>query len=295
MVGRRNSQTGPWNAASFRRRDQARGYKTIELSRRKSQSADFGYRATRVQHLSENMSELLLDAQQVEFVSQTGKMLLQPVSLQLSAGERVALMGASGSGKSLLLRALAVLNAHQKGEVRFLGKCVTTDIPQFRARCIYVPQKIDIGSRTVEEFLNEPFRLATHTDRQFDAKRISDWLSTLHRDETLLRQQTANLSGGERQIVTLLRALQLDPLVMLLDEPTAALDHETTLLVESLLSKWMSDTAIENGGQVRKGQGRGVLQEKHVGRALIWVSHDAEQVRRIGTKHWKMEDGVLNT
>ena len=89
----------------------------------------------------------------------------------------------------------------------------------------------------------------------------------------MLNLSPDNLSGGEAQLVVLLRTLQLDPDVLLVDEPTAALDSDSSKVVESLIDHWWSEAPDK--------------------RALIWVSHDFDQARRVATRIVSMNQGQL--
>jgi len=229
------------------------------------------------------MPKTLLSAREIQFASSSGKVLLHPTSLELNANDRVALTGTSGSGKSILMRCLVLLNAGQSGEIEFLGESVTPNIPEFRARCLYVPQSASLEGQeteptTVLELFRAPFQLQSHRDKSFDEQRICRWLGELHRDKSFLQQPTTTLSGGEQQIVALLQALQLDPNILLLDEPTSALDEETTLAVEDLVKRWHSEAPNSREPSER---------------ALVWISHDSNQAKRIGTRHWYVQDGKL--
>ena len=80
------------------------------------------------------------------------------------------------------------------------------------------------------------------------------------RDDSFLRQRTERLSGGEAQIVAVVRALLVAPSVLLLDEPTASLDSGTARAIEELIRHWVSASPD---------------------RAFIWTSHDRAQLERI--------------
>lgn len=221
------------------------------------------------------MPEALL---QVERLSRqdplSGRNLLDDVSLDLLAGLVTALVGASGSGKTLLLRAAALLDPVDAGQVRLLGRTPRrSEIPDFRRRAVYLHQRPALSGRTVEEALRAPLELGVHRERPFDREGIVRRLEQLGRDATFLAQAVADLSGGESQIAALLRALQLEPSVLLLDEPTAALDPTTARAVERLLLDWIA--------------------ERPERRAIGWVGHDVEQVDRVAASVFVMDQGSL--
>jgi len=190
------------------------------------------------------------------------KWLIQDVSFRLQAGDRLGISGPSGSGKTLLLRAAALLDPVDAGELFWRGVSVADrHVTEFRSRVIYLHQSPSIGEGDVEVALREPLRLQVHSDRRFDRRRIVDYLKQFGRDERFLAKSSRDLSGGEAQIVALLRALQLDPAVLLLDEPTAAMDRGTTQVAEELVDAWLREVADR--------------------RAYAWVSHDAEQSSRV--------------
>lgn len=229
-------------------------------------------------HMSDGMAHdetaLLLQAQQIGRTAD-GRWLLKEVSLNLSPGTRVAIVGPSGSGKTLLLRALALLDSVDTGEILWQGKPVRgRDVPRFRSRVIYLHQRPALSEGTVEENLRQPFTFRVHRDKAFDRAAIVARLDSLSRDASLLSRQASALSGGEAQITALLRAMQLDPDVLLLDEPTASLDDSSKRIVEDMVNAW-----------------RG---ERPEGRTTVWVTHDADQVQRIADHVYRMHEGTLD-
>lgn len=199
--------------------------------------------------------------------------LLRDLSLELSVGDRVAVVGPSGAGKTLLLRALALLDPVEEGEILWQGDPVADDaVPSFRRRVIYLHQRPALVEGTVEANLRRPFSFAS-ADRNYDPEGVRSLLASLGRDETFLGKQTTELSGGEGQIVAFLRALQLGPRVLLLDEPTAALDRDAVAALERLVQGW--------------------CEEDSRGRAFIWVSHDAEQASRMTQRALRLAAGRL--
>lgn len=207
-------------------------------------------------------------------LSQGDGWLFRHVSLAVRSGERVALIGSTGSGKTLLLRSLALLDPLDTGEVRWNGQAISSGmVPHFRRRIIYLHQRPPLFAGTVEENLRQPLALRIHCGKPFDKLRILHLLSDVGRDEEFLAKLSRNLSGGERQLTALLRAIQLDPVLLLLDEPTAALDAATSRAVEKLIHNWQA--------------------QDYRRRAFVWVSHEAEQVRRIGDRILTIQAGQL--
>lgn len=203
--------------------------------------------------------------------------LLDHVSLALCAGDRFAVNGPSGAGKTLLLRSMILLDPFDQGEVLWHDRLLRpAEIPDFRRSAIYLHQRAVLPcdpSRgdTVEDALRRPFSLAIHRQRSFDRPRILALLESLGRGAAFLEQSVSSLSGGEIQMTVLLRAVQLDPVVLLLDEPTAAIDPAAAATVEQLVNRWWSEKPKE--------------------RALIWVTHDAAQAQRVADRTVRMEGG----
>lgn len=203
------------------------------------------------------------------------RVLLDNISLSVQGGARIAIVGPTGSGKSLLLRSLAMLDPIDAGEVHWRGQTVHgSDIPIFRSQVIYLHQRPALVEGTVEENLRQPYLLRVHRDKHFDRERVARLLSSLGRSNSFLSQRQRDLSGGESQLTALLRAVQLDPAILLLDEPTAALDPDSTAMVESLVIEW--------------------LNEMPSYRATVWVTHDHEQSRRISNAMLHIHGGKLS-
>eukprot|EP00913_Durusdinium_trenchii_P035230 g32960.t1 len=203
------------------------------------------------------------------------KWLLRDVDLDVSAGDRVALVGPSGSGKSLLLRALARLDPIDEGAVCFDGEEIAAvAIPAFRSRVVYLHQRASLGEGTVEDALRRPFEWNVHAERAFDRERIVGWLDEIGRGAPFLELELKNLSVGESQITALLRAIQLDPRLLLLDEPTSGLDPESSRLLETLVAGW--------------------LEQAPDRRAFVWVTHDPAQSERVAQQIWRMQAGRLS-
>ncbi|WP_246151937.1 ABC transporter ATP-binding protein [Rubripirellula reticaptiva] len=205
--------------------------------------------------------------------TKTGRTLLAGVDLLIVAGDAIGLVGPSGSGKSTMLRAIARLDAIDDGQIRFRGKIVTVDrVPMFRRSVVYLAQRPALVPGTVLQNLTLPFTFASATDSFNQAKAIA-LLSSLGRGESILDQDASTLSGGEQQLVALVRAILVSPTVMLLDEPTASLDAALVQRFETLARQW---------------------KDADVDRVWIWTSHDADQISRVSSKLIRLESGSVN-
>lgn len=188
--------------------------------------------------------------------------LWHDLCLELSAGERLVVDGPSGSGKTVLLRAIAGLDVFTTGGCEFRGRPRREwSMPAYRAQVMYVPQRAALHPGTVADTLAAPFGFAIHKGKEFKAEAAEDLLAELGRPAELLASPTESLSGGELQSVLLVRALLLEPTVLLLDEVASALDPELADAVERVLIKWSQASE----------------------RALVWVGHDPASQSRVGT------------
>lgn len=200
--------------------------------------------------------------------------LLQPTDFTLHAGDRVSITGASGSGKSVFLRALALLDAPTSGQVLWNNQPIGyAQIPHYRSHISYLSQRPALLEGSVEDNLRFPFSLKTLRKRRFDLAAVTTLLGHAGKAPDFLAKRAADLSGGESQVVSLIRTLQLNPEVLLLDEPTAALDPTSSREVEALIDAWFAGDPS---------------------RACIWVSHDLDQARRMSDLPLQMSAGVLS-
>lgn len=182
---------------------------------------------------------------------------LEPVSLSLAGGECITVSGPSGGGKTLLLRAIADLDPSE-GDVHLDGVS-RREIPAPRWR------------QTVRYVAAEPGWWADTVAAHFQAPdEARDRIGRLGLAASLIDAPVARLSTGERQRLALIRALERDPKILLLDEPTAALDAANTGRVAALLEE-----------AVQAGLG------------LMVVAHDAALTARLGQRHFHMADGRL--
>ena len=198
--------------------------------------------------------------------------LLDDISLSIQPGERVGLAGGSGSGKTSLLRTIALLDPISIGQILFRGQPVTNP-PSFRRQVIYLHQRPAMIGGSVRDNLQLPFTVASATG-SYNEVQIDDWTDSLGKSADFINQAADTLSGGEQQLVALMRAIQIDPLVLLLDEPSASLDGESAQKFEQLVALFLAG-ADE--------------------RALVWVSHDESQLARMTSRVVTMADGRIVT
>jgi cobalt/nickel transport system ATP-binding protein len=185
---------------------------------------------------------------------------LDGVSLQVRAGERLALLGANGCGKSTLLKVLDGLVIPDRGSYRAFGEAVTEDSLEdeqfneaFRGRVGFVFQNSDsqVFSQSVrEEIAFGPLNMGL--DRAVVESRVADTLAMLE-IAPLADRPPYQLSGGEKKRVAIASVLVMNPDVLLFDEPTAALDPRT--------QQWL----IELIGELH-----------HVGKTIVLATHDLD-------------------
>ncbi len=181
---------------------------------------------------------------------------LSPVTFDLADGDCIAVCGPSGVGKSLLLRAIADLDPNSGG-VR-LDDTVREAVsgPEWRRMVCWVAAEPGWWAETARAHFPDPG----------EADGFADDLGI---DREALDRPIATLSTGERQRLALARALARHPRVLLLDEPTAALDGASVARVEALIA-------------ARRAEGLSV----------VWVSHDPAQTARVARRLLRLEKGA---
>jgi ABC-type iron transport system FetAB ATPase subunit len=182
-----------------------------------------------------------------------------PFSFELHGGECVAVQGPSGAGKSVLLRMLADLDPHEGDAVLDGQPSGTMAAPEWRARVVY---------QAAEPAWWEPTAGGHFAPQQRGF--VSGMLTALGLSQDVLDTDIDRLSTGERQRLALVRSLARAPSVLLLDEPTAALDPGGVARVEALL--------------------RSCLDR---GMAMLIVTHSVEQARRLAHRIFHVDGGRL--
>ena len=170
--------------------------------------------------------------------------VLKGVDLQIHQGEALAIIGPSGGGKSTFLRCLNLLEEPDGGDVIFEGQKINqkgTDVDKYRQKMGMVFQHFNVFPHmTVKENITlAPVLLKKKTPAEADQKALYllDRIGLLDKKDEYPRK----LSGGQKQRLAIVRALAMEPDVMLFDEPTSALDPEMVGEVLSVIRTLVKD------------------------------------------------------
>ncbi len=202
-----------------------------------------------------------------------GSSALNEITLNIPKGDFVYVTGPSGAGKSTLLKLLYVGEKPSRGQILINGQNITRmglgKIPRLRRQIGVVFQDFKlIASRTI--FENVAFPLEVQGKKRFEvSKKVFQTLKLVGLEHKLHRYPL-ELSGGEQQRAAIARALVVDPLVLLADEPTGNLDPDLTLEVMELFK----------GANAR-------------GTTILFATHDRSMIRRFPRRQIVLEGGFL--
>jgi len=201
-----------------------------------------------------------------------GGFKVQNISFSIMDHEYFVLMGATGSGKSLLLKAICGLTQIASGKIIIRGRDVTELEPRLR-NIGYVPQDSGLFPHmNVNDNIMFSLKLQRTGTKQFiDSKSAVDRIIKSLGIEYLLERSVNNLSGGEKQKVSLARALARKPDLLILDEPVSALDEPTRREICRVLRK----------------------VQKEFGVPTIHVCHSKDEAELVSDKVGIMSNGVM--
>ncbi|PBC37640.1 glutamine ABC transporter ATP-binding protein [Rhodococcus sp. ACPA4] len=202
--------------------------------------------------------------------------LFSDVTLSVSRGEILGLIGPSGTGKSTLLRCMNLLEVPSSGEVQLAGQTLFKERTLLNARELIVLRRslgmvfqhfnLFPNMNALENVVLAQVRGLKRSRAEAEARAV-DLLTRVGLKDAM-RRMPSELSGGMQQRVAIARALALDPKVLLLDEPTSAIDPELRIEVRSVVSE---------------------LAESGV--TMVLVTHELDFVRKVATKVAFLADG----
>lgn len=211
----------------------------------------------------------LLDFRNVSFAND-GKSILRNVSFVAEAGDFISIIGSSGSGKSTLLRLCSHLISPTTGNIFYKGLNMTGYSPtELRKSISYCSQFPSLFGSNVKDNLDFPFSIR---NMPFNESRVKELFALFNISPTFLNADIQNLSGGEKQRISLIRTLLFLPEVLLLDEVTSSLDVENTRMVEDAISSLNGD-----------------------GITVLWITHDSEQSQKYANKIITLEAGEIKS
>ncbi|WP_393947398.1 iron efflux ABC transporter ATP-binding subunit FetA [Kluyvera intermedia] len=183
-----------------------------------------------------------------------GNTILKEVNLSIAPGEFKLITGPSGCGKSTLLKIVASLLSPSAGQILFDGKDINTLAPEtYRQQVSYCAQTPALFGDTVYDNLIFPWQIR-HQHPEPD--RFLTQLTRFGMPEETLSKSINELSGGEKQRISLIRNLQFLPQVLLLDEITSALDEQNKKNVNDIIHRYVRDKQV----------------------AVLWVTHDKDEI-----------------
>lgn len=199
--------------------------------------------------------------------------VLKGITKTIQKGEKVAIIGPSGSGKSTFLRCLNLLETPTSGEIYFEGQLVNgprSNINRLRQRMGMVFQHFHLfpHKTVLQNITLAPMKLK-HMDKASAEKKAMDLLHTVGLADKA-NAYPSQLSGGQKQRIAIVRALAMDPEVMLFDEPTSALDPEMVGEVLQVI-KSLADS----------------------GMTMLIVTHEMGFAREVSNRLFFMDDGVI--
>lgn len=171
--------------------------------------------------------------------------VLKGISLQIQPGERIALVGYSGAGKSTIIQLLMRFYPVTAGEIRIDDQPLNDfDLHDLRRNIAVVPQEVMLFGGTIFENIQYGKPGATHEEvynAALKANALSFIESFPEQFQTLVGERGIKLSGGQRQRIAIARAVLKDPKILILDEATSSLDAESEKLVQDALNELMKN------------------------------------------------------
>ena len=201
------------------------------------------------------------------------KTVLNDFSLAVAPGDFVTIVGASGGGKTTVLKMVNGLLTPDAGTIRVMGRDIREmDLIQLRRNIGYAIQgSVLFPHMTVAENIAYVPNLLNKKDKARTNAAVAKWLAIVGLDEELLQRYPAELSGGQQQRVGIARALAASPEILLMDEPFGAVDEITRASLQQEIARIHRETGI----------------------TVLFVTHDIGEALRLGTRVLVMADGEI--
>lgn len=198
-----------------------------------------------------------------------GQAILKNITGIFPLGKITTLVGPSGAGKSTLFRLLNGLKSADSGDIHIFGQSISEYDPISLRRLIGLAlQNAPMVSGTVMDNLQLPLKLRSE---QMSEKEALELLNLVGLEEKFLYHYVQDLSGGQRQKVSIARTLVNRPKILLLDEITSSLDRVSQQDIEELIMR--------------------INKTKEV--TILWITHNLEQALHVGDYTWVMMNGEL--
>ncbi|MCE6990558.1 ABC transporter ATP-binding protein [Dyadobacter sp. CY323] len=189
--------------------------------------------------------DVVYDDVHFSYPSRSDLPVLKGISFHIKAGEKIALVGYSGAGKSTIVQLLLRFYDHQSGNILVDGKPLSSfGITELRKNIAVVPQEVMLFGGTIYENISYGKPNATREEIYDAARRAhaSEFIDTFpEKFETIVGERGIKLSGGQRQRIAIARAILKDPKILILDEATSSLDAESEKLVQIALDELMQN------------------------------------------------------
>lgn len=190
-----------------------------------------------------NDTDVIISLENIHFGYTQDKAVLNGIDLDIRMGESIALVGESGGGKSTIFNLLCGFYAADSGSYRLYGRDIREwNVEAAREQLALVSQNVFLFPATIEENVAYGNKNATHEEIVAACKKaqIHDFIMTLPQGyRTIAGERGAMLSGGQKQRIAIARALLKNAPILLLDEPTSAIDVETEELIQEALANVM--------------------------------------------------------
>ncbi len=188
---------------------------------------------------------IVFDGVGFAYPSRPDMTVLKDLTLSIKAGEKIAIVGHSGAGKSTIVQLLMKLYPLNKGKITVDGQNIANqDVTELRSNIAVVPQEVMLFGGTIYENIAYGKPNASRAE-VLDAARKANALEFIEsfpeKFETIVGERGVKLSGGQRQRVAIARAILKDPSILILDEATSALDSESEKLVQDALDDLMQN------------------------------------------------------